>query len=1082
MADNLILSPCFTRQDYNGANYSIVENPNGTVSIYDTDSNPITDHENKACCKALGYNFDIDAQKCLWVNTNNDGNDRFVAENCEFKAFKIVINPEGNSGTILNLDSNETCCLNISFDYLFNFECDVLENFINNSSLNSTNNNLTYIDIFENLDIRFNLEKIDQSTGRLETVFQESIFNISEGGLSDYIINNQGSTGLLIDGGCNTFKPTIQGQLLAQYQSNNETIPTSVTRTFNDWFNTCWLRYEREICSPSIIDDLTNENINISITVNNSYTDFSILLDRIKIHKNAEKIVNVETFISEPPKFDFERVPDNKKSWLANKVKENRDFDLKLRATEYVSNEQRLTINSKEIDLNLSPARAVEQDIWNYIGDNNCILEGCKQTGPFEPYSCPDGFEFDGSNLTVCVMSAFTNTIKVGNAYNVSSWYNFNRVNHYGLRGTIFIEEEVTDMVWPIYWTGTPENTWVGPNYNADYLTDSSGSPISATGFGTEFGQGNVIRWASPEAFSGHRSKFGSSESTTVGGVSNPNLLWGGTPGLNSMIMAGRLFNSAIWVQGTGINNKFFNNRWLGLSKCLEIETSMIYNIGFAGDDKVRIKVNGEWLINPDISPERPIGPNSGFDTIRPNSRFTQAYVVVPVNLFQGKNVIEVEGYNSTAGAPAGFVCEVYSASTTYLKTLLTESQLDEVTIFSTKDYIGQEFNVVGSEGYFCPTGYALDTCLPEPYQCLEINRVNSIKKEREICCCAGDPLVITSYNGITTQLSIDTLPGAILDCQDILDTYDSVNAIDIIKSECRLIYKIGDKTKTTFKGYYLTEENDGRVGVYDVNWLSGVTETYTSLNDLVDSECCEVISSIFLSDVQNNLQGVDIYPKVSWDTNLKSCVYGKFGDDGCINIDNLLTTEVFEIDTIGEFGRTLSSELIDVKNRQTISTYPTLRMLYDRYNFHALDYCDVDSSKLDYFDMDKFGNTVGDYWVDLMEQVIPATTIWNSTYEYRNTIFDQQKFQYRKSLVFNCTDPSGNYPFESVANDNSVDVILETLPKTSTTVSSVEECTGVWAMQYNVGSEFLGTVSIIGVNANGGSNGNVINEISPFD
>jgi len=131
---------------------------------------------------------------------------------------------------------------------------------------------------------------------------------------------------------------------------------------------------------------------------------------------------------------------------------------------------------------------------------------------------------------------------------------------------------------------------------------------------------------------------------------------------------------------------------------------------------------------------------------------------------------------------------------------------------------------------------------------------------------------------------------------------------------------------------------------------------------------------------------------------------------------------------------------------------------------------------------MDKFGNTVGDYWVDLMEQVIPATTIWNSTYEYRNTIFDQQKFQYRKSLVFNCTDPSGNYPFESVANDNSVDVILETLPKTSTTVSSVEECTGVWAMQYNVGSEFLGTVSIIGVNANGGSNGNVINEISPFD
>mgnify|MGYP000683843672 CR=1 FL=1 len=64
-----------------------------------------------------------------------------------------------------------------------------------------------------------------------------------------------------------------------------------------------------------------------------------------------------------------------------------RFFELKYRNTEYESNHHKLIINTKEVDLNLSPARAVENDVWCFVDDNNCILEGCNET--YTPFGCP---------------------------------------------------------------------------------------------------------------------------------------------------------------------------------------------------------------------------------------------------------------------------------------------------------------------------------------------------------------------------------------------------------------------------------------------------------------------------------------------------------------------------------------------------------------------------------------------------------------------------------------------------------------------------------------------------------------------
>jgi hypothetical protein len=79
----------------------------------------------------------------------------------------------------------------------------------------------------------------------------------------------------------------------------------------------------------------------------------------------------------------------------------------------------------------------------------------------------------------------------------------------------------------------------------------------------------------------------------------------------------------------------------------------------------------------------------------------------------------------------------------------------------------------------------------------------------------------------------------------------------------------------------------------------------------------------------------------------------------------------------------------------------------------------------------------IGDYWLDLLEQVVPATTIWegcdNSGKIYRNTIFDQNKFTYKKySLNFICGEQnicplSGKTDFS--IGEQDVYTILEDIP-----------------------------------------------------
>jgi hypothetical protein len=68
------------------------------------------------------------------------------------------------------------------------------------------------------------------------------------------------------------------------------------------------------------------------------------------------------------------------------------------------------------------------------------------------------------------------------------------------------------------------------------------------------------------------------------------------------------------------------------------------------------------------------------------------------------------------------------------------------------------------------------------------------------------------------------------------------------------------------------------------------------------------------------------------------------------------------------------------------------------------------------YQTMMDYVNGLGDYWIRLVEQMIPATTIWLSGTKFENSIFHRQKFVYRVQrgcavIPVPCTPCSMNGP-----------------------------------------------------------------------
>ena len=104
---------------------------------------------------------------------------------------------------------------------------------------------------------------------------------------------------------------------------------------------------------------------------------------------------------------------------------------------------------------------------------------------------------------------------------------------------------------------------------------------------------------------------------------------------------------------------------------------------------------------------------------------------------------------------------------------------------------------------------------------------------------------------------------------------------------------------------------------------------------------------------------------------------------------------------TFFEFSQTFWENMINVRNRQYISDgktggYPTLQSIFWKY-IESESTVGIPNNKYTYQKLIDYVNGIGPYWMKLVEQMIPATTIWNTGVRMENSIFQRQKFVYRR-------------------------------------------------------------------------------------
>jgi hypothetical protein len=104
---------------------------------------------------------------------------------------------------------------------------------------------------------------------------------------------------------------------------------------------------------------------------------------------------------------------------------------------------------------------------------------------------------------------------------------------------------------------------------------------------------------------------------------------------------------------------------------------------------------------------------------------------------------------------------------------------------------------------------------------------------------------------------------------------------------------------------------------------------------------------------------------------------------------------------TFFEFSQTFWENMVNTRNRQYISDgktggYPTLQSIFWKY-IESEQTVGIPNNKYTYQKLIDYVNGIGPYWTKLVEQMIPATTIWNGGVRLENSIFHKQKFVYRR-------------------------------------------------------------------------------------
>jgi hypothetical protein len=104
---------------------------------------------------------------------------------------------------------------------------------------------------------------------------------------------------------------------------------------------------------------------------------------------------------------------------------------------------------------------------------------------------------------------------------------------------------------------------------------------------------------------------------------------------------------------------------------------------------------------------------------------------------------------------------------------------------------------------------------------------------------------------------------------------------------------------------------------------------------------------------------------------------------------------------TFFEFSQTFWQNTINVRNRQYITDgktggYATLQSIFWKYIEQETN-IGIPNNHYTYQKLIDYVSGMGQYWMKLVDQMIPASTIWNGGVKYENSIFHRQKASYRR-------------------------------------------------------------------------------------
>jgi hypothetical protein len=697
------IAGCLTATEILNANGRVINNPDGTISVFTI--SPITGllapvHLTKPCCEKLGVDgsfFDINSQECRWSLNGTNG--------CDYSsAFKLVLNPKGNDGTIFSISPEETCTLGVEFDYLFDFTCTSLANLIRGVTSGECR---TSIDVFESIGASMTIDVVDIVLGGtvLTKVYEEQFFSkIGTGNLYTYLSGKSADTGFYVCGttgltdtecrpvniydintgavsgskaNCTIFDNQILDLLFQESGLPSSGVTEFKQSISENAFASNWLHFNTLISDPVIISAITNEKIKLTVKLSGSCIDGCLLLDNIKLNKNSTSILRNDIFLSKSPSFELDRIRDNKKAWIANTETTRREFNITkpdgtspIRYTDYYLDDERQIINTKELDLDINIASAIETDVWCYISDNTCILTG-----------------FTG--LSTCVVYTASTTSEIIISSGVTS----------GTTGT------------------TVSGCSIG--YSASSTNDCCRAITQTAAFSFESGDTIV---AAQQSVMGPVATVFYSDVTALDATALPTYFITGTTlfsntGGTVPILATNSSNS-FWYNSGNTNDGRFNNvaisggtgssttNYYGISYSFNAATGGTYYIGFAANcTGFQLNINNS---------SNKIFTATGSALTRLYAQWT----VLEVTLCSGLNIVEAR----FSGDTSEFGLEVYKPINFATLTGATSTGSSQANVvFSSKSYVGSAYSLGTSAGHRCVGNTVVNTMAGQP-PCAEIN------------------------------------------------------------------------------------------------------------------------------------------------------------------------------------------------------------------------------------------------------------------------------------------------------------------------------------------------------------------------